>query len=346
MQRLGPAPGGRYRHWDTFRHDPPLNGYTAEAQWLAVKLARRALYRPLPLNDVEGHPFQFGIPTPALEMLHPRSSECRREYPRCRAGDEPIDQGHLPVQVRGRRSDYLEPTGRGVDNSKGREGHDPQEGRKPRDRSERMIANNYQGMLYLREFFNAPLTPEVVLSLQRILTEDTLDDPAGAGRFRTAADEIVIEDETGVRLHTPPPASQLAERMDKMCAFANGETPDEFNRPPSAPSFSISGSVRPSVRRRKRPNRSRTVLLGDGASRVLALRVRLDLGILKKASGKYARAYLYTETDDNDLTYSSSISCACSSAPLTICTLIWPGRQQRCTPPPNSSGVPRSTTRN
>ena len=67
---LGAAPNGRYRHWDTFRHTPPLQEFSAEEQWIALKLARRALYRPLPSQDVTGKPFQYALPNPALEMLH------------------------------------------------------------------------------------------------------------------------------------------------------------------------------------------------------------------------------------------------------------------------------------
>jgi Fic family protein len=43
--------------------------------------------------------------------------------------------------------------------------------------------------------------------------------------------------------------------------------------------------------------------LVDGEERVLANRVHLDLSRAQKAPAQYARAYLYTETDDNDLTY-------------------------------------------
>jgi hypothetical protein len=32
---VGPAPHGKYRHWDTFRHALPLEGYSAELQWLS-----------------------------------------------------------------------------------------------------------------------------------------------------------------------------------------------------------------------------------------------------------------------------------------------------------------------
>ena len=67
---IGAAPGGKYRHWDTFRHAAGSENFSAQQQWIAVKLARRAMYRQLPLRDLQGLPFQYALPGPALEMLH------------------------------------------------------------------------------------------------------------------------------------------------------------------------------------------------------------------------------------------------------------------------------------
>ena len=70
---LGAAPGGKYRHWDTFRHTAAQASaptFSTHERWLAVKFARQAMYRQLPLRDVHNRPFQFALPSPALEMLH------------------------------------------------------------------------------------------------------------------------------------------------------------------------------------------------------------------------------------------------------------------------------------
>ena len=88
------------------------------------------------------------------------------------------------------------------------------EGRAPRDRSERMIKNNFEGMRLLQELRERPLTPEVVFRLHRVLTEGTIDDPDAAGRFRREDEHIVIEDETGTLLHVPPRARELSARLE------------------------------------------------------------------------------------------------------------------------------------
>ncbi|HEY4219177.1 MAG TPA: Fic family protein [Gemmatimonadaceae bacterium] len=302
-QRLGPAPGGKYRHWDTFRHAPPLKGYSSTEEWLAVKLARRALYRPLPLTDLSGESFQYAIPAPALEMLH--------QIDRNAGGNI---QGSDQVTNPATRDTYLfKSIVEEAITSSQLEGASTtrkvakamiQEGRPPRDRSERMILNNYQGLLYVREFIEKPLTPHLVKELQRLLTEDTLDEPDGAGRFRKPDEDIVVEDETGTRLHTPPPAHELAKRMELMCSFANGEQPDEFI-PPAVRAIILHFWLaydHPFVDGNGRTARALFYWAMAREGYWLCEYVSISR-ILKKARGQYARSYLYTETDDNDVTY-------------------------------------------
>lgn len=63
--------------------------------------------------------------------------------------------------------------------------------RPPRDRSERMILNNFLTMQRIRELRDQPLTPQLVLDLHRLVSEYTLDDPADAGRLRPPGNEVV-----------------------------------------------------------------------------------------------------------------------------------------------------------
>ncbi|MGH7646660.1 MAG: Fic family protein [Gemmatimonadaceae bacterium] len=302
-QRLGPAPEGKYRHWDTFRHVLPITGYSAKEQWLAVKLARRALYRPLPLRDLAGQPFQYAIPAPVLEMLH--------QIDRNAGGNI---QGSDQVTNPATRDTYLfKSIVEEAITSSQLEGASTtrkvakamiQEGREPRNRSERMIFNNYMGMLYVRKFVDQPLTPAIVKELQRLLTEDTLDDPEAAGRFRNQDEDIVIEDELGTRLHTPPPAIELPDRMELMCSFANGKQPDEFI-PPALRAIILHFWLaydHPFVDGNGRT--ARALFYWSMARQGYWLCEYVSISrILKKARGQYARSYLYTETDENDITY-------------------------------------------
>ena len=62
--------------------------------------------------------------------------------------------------------------------------------RKPRTRGEKMIVNSYRTIQLLSQRLDEPLTVEFLFDIQESMTRDTLDDPTGAGRFRTAGDEV------------------------------------------------------------------------------------------------------------------------------------------------------------
>lgn len=300
---LGAAPGGKYRHWDTFRHTPPSAQFSVEEQWIAIKLARRALYRPLPLKDVRGAPFRYALPNPALEMLH--------QIDRNAGGSI---QGNELVTNPATRDTYLfKSIVEEAITSSQLEGASTtrtvakamiQEGRAPSNRSERMILNNYEGLLYVRKFIKTPLTPEIVIELQRRLTDGALDDPEAAGRLRRDDEHIVIEDETGTRLHTPPPAAELEARMRAMCDFANGAEKGEFV-PPAVRAILLHFWLaydHPFVDGNGRTARALFYWCMAREGYWLCEYVSISR-ILRKARAQYARSYLYTETDDNDATY-------------------------------------------
>ena len=169
-----------------------------------------------------------------------------------------------------------------------------------------MIVNNFRAMQVAQEIADRPLDVDTVLGLHETVTAGALDDPADAGRIQGMDEERIAlfwpQDNT--LLHRPPPADQLPDRLQGMCAFANGQEVDGF--------------IHPVVR---------AIIVhfwlaydhpfvdGNGrTARALFYRSMLNEGywltqylsissILKKAPAKYAKSYLYSETDDNDITY-------------------------------------------
>jgi Fic family protein len=177
-------------------------------------------------------------------------------------------------------------------------------GRSPRDRSEQMILNNYVTMQKIIKVKDQPMSPGLLFDIHRSVTSGTLDNFDGAGRLRNSEEEVRVMDEEGEVYHTPPSSDELPERLEQMCRFANGETPNQF--------------IPPVIR---------AVLLHfwlaydhpfvDGNGRTARalfywcmLRNQFWLfefvsisNILVKAPVQYARSFLYTETDENDLNY-------------------------------------------
>ncbi len=101
------------------------------------------------------------------------------------------------------------------------------EGRKPRDKSEQMIFNNYRAMSFIRDVASGPLTKEMLLELHRTVTQDTLNDPSAEGRLRRPDEEVAVYDARDNTLfHQPPDAIELDERIQMLCDFANSKSDD------------------------------------------------------------------------------------------------------------------------
>jgi Fic family protein len=177
-------------------------------------------------------------------------------------------------------------------------------GRPPRDTSEQMILNNYATMQRITELKQEPLSPELVLSLHRLVTEKTLKDASAVGRLRRPEEKRVVGDEYGEVFHEPPPAAELSTRLQAMCEFANGQTPGYFVHPV------VRGIIlhfwlaydHPFVDGNGRTARALFYWAMLHADYWLFEFISIS-NILRAAPVKYAMSFLYTETDDNDLTY-------------------------------------------
>lgn len=179
-------------------------------------------------------------------------------------------------------------------------------GRRPRDRGERMILNNYQVMEQIRELKQEPFTPERVLELHRAVTDGTLDDSDAAGRFRRPSERISVMDASHtIVLHQPPPAEGLPERLERLCAFANqalGEQPFVHPVIRAILIHFMLGYDHPFVDGNGRT--ARALFYWSMARSGYWLMEYLSISrLIKQAPARYARAYLHTETDDNDATY-------------------------------------------
>ena len=228
--RIGPEVRGRYEHWDHLRHLPPPDGLSSELWWLAIKMARTTAARDLPLKDKDGQPFRVALTDSIAEKLHTITRECSGSL---RGLDSIADERAkerflIRSQIEeAMTSSQLE--GAGTTTAVAKEML--RSGRAPRDHGERMIHNNYLAMQELKRWRDQPLTPEAVFEIHRLLTADTLEDPAQAGRLRTVDDNIVVQDETGRTLHVPPHADELPARMQALCDFANGTNEAGFLHP-------------------------------------------------------------------------------------------------------------------
>lgn len=302
----GAAPDGKYRHWDTLRHIAPPGDLTAEEWWLGIKLARQQLYVELPLSAKEGKSFRYALVDAAQRMLHFIDKNASGAIQVEEVVTDPTARDTYLVKSlieEAITSSQLE----GASTTRAAAKDMLQRGRKPRDRSEQMIYNNYQAMQFIRSVKTAALTPSVILELHRILTYKTLDDPSAAGRLRRADEGIVVADAFGGLLHSPPDASSLSDRLKALCAFANERSDDDARRfvHPVLRAILLHLALaydHPFVDGNGRT--ARALFYWSMAAQGFWLSEFISISrILKKAPARYSEAFLYVETDDNDATY-------------------------------------------
>jgi len=261
------------------------------------------LYKEVPLLDKTDKPFQYCILDPIPEILHQ------------------VDQGaggyiHIPEQITNpqmRDRYYISSLIQEAITSSQLEGAATtrkaakemiQTGRRPSDRSEQMILNNFTTMQRIGKLKTETLSKELIFEIHRLVTEKTLDDASAAGRFRRTNEKRIVGDMYNEIFHEPPPEEQLENRITTMCDFANEKI--------------STGFIHPVIR---------SIILhfwlvydhpfvdGNGrTARALFYWSMLHYGfwlfefvsisqIIRNAPAKYGRAFLYTETDDNDMTY-------------------------------------------
>ena len=179
------------------------------------------------------------------------------------------------------------------------------EGRDPVNHSERMIVNNFRAMEWLRVRDEAPLTPETVFELHRIVTEGTLEHDEDAGRFRAESDATVVSDETGRVLHRPPAVSELPRRLEQLCAFGTASSAHADFMHPVLRSILLHFWLaydHPFVDGNGRV--ARALFYWSMARHGYWLCEYVSISrILRRARGQYLRSFLYCETDEIDATY-------------------------------------------
>jgi Fic family protein len=296
-------PDGRYVHWDELRHLPPPAGLTHRQWWLAIKMYRRATHS-LPFADSNQIAFTYSVPDNLFKLVH--------EIDRDASGRIEVTELVTSPQTRDRylvnslieesiTSSQLE--GAATTHKVAKEML--RQGRKPRNHGEKMIYNNYAAMQFIRKNKNLNLTPALILQLQSIMVDSTLEDPAAAGRWRNREENVRVVDERNHEiLYVPPPAESIDERIKELCVFANQSNEDPFIHPliKAIAIHFMMGWIHPFVDGNGRTARA-LFYWSMAKSGYWLIEFTSISRIIKKAPAQYARAYLYTETDDNDLTY-------------------------------------------
>lgn len=296
-----------YLPWDKLRYKTPPDDLSPEEWWLAIRTGRASWLRRIPLTAVDGTNFAYALPDEVLRI----NDEVTRRASGQIAAPEPVtnpatrDRYVINSLIEEAiTSSQLE----GAVTSRQDAKHMITYGTKPRNRSEQMILNNFNAMLFISENKEAEFTPEAVCELHRIVTEQTLDNPDAAGKLQSnpePADRVRIYDEQNNVLHIPPPVEQLPERLKALCEFANAAPDAEPYVPPVVRALAVHFMAGYDHYFEDGNGRTaRALFYWSMLKQGYWLTEYLTISrILKNAPSQYARSFLLTEQDEGDLTH-------------------------------------------
>jgi len=294
----------KYVYWDKFKYISFPDDLPIEKLWSYFRMMREMQMKKIAMKDKALKRFGYWLPNEVQKTLH---------YVDQHAGGEIFAEGSTMPAGDAERyvvsslmeeaiaSSQLE----GAATTRKKAKDMLRSGRRPANKAEQMILNNYNTMNNVRNLLDVPLSRELILEIQAMITKDTMENPSAVGCFRKEGDDIqVIDKRDGQLLHDPPIYSEIEERIERLCQFVNDENESTFIHPAIKAiilHFWLA-YIHPFEDGNGRT--ARTLFYWYMLKKGYWLFEYLPISrIIKKAPVQYAKAYLYSEVDNLDLTY-------------------------------------------
>lgn len=173
----------------------------------------------------------------------------------------------------------------------------------PKDKSQRMIVNNYNTIQFVAEHCDEDLSVGFIKEIHRLVTKGTLRKSQYEGSFRNNDDVVVADGVSGEIAHEPPSFNDVPNLVSSLCFFANGE--GEAYMHPIVKAIAIHfmvSFIHPFVDGNGRTARALFYwyMMKSGYTCIQFLAVSR---IIYRSKGRYEKSFLYTEHDGLDLGY-------------------------------------------
>jgi Fic family protein len=289
----------KYYYWDKVKRQPILEGIKAQTIWSITKLRRMNT----PYKAVFGeYRFYWNLNSRLNELLHFLdlniggnlasssiiSNKDKNKYLLGSVMEEAIASSQIEgaATTRKHAKDML------------------RKNIKPRSKDEQMIVNNFISIQKILEIKAEPLTKEKLLSLHKLVTQNTLLSKSEEGALREDNSINVINTATGAVLHHPPPVKELDELLSDLFRFFNEDESDVFIHPivKACIIHFMIGFIHPFVDGNGRT--ARALFYWYLLKKEYWLTEYLSISrLILRSKAQYGRAFLYTEVDDGDMTY-------------------------------------------
>ncbi|UTC67098.1 MULTISPECIES: Fic family protein [unclassified Treponema] len=174
---------------------------------------------------------------------------------------------------------------------------------KPKNKDQQMIVNNYQTINYIKENVQENFSIKILKDIHYSMTKNTLDNENDSGHFRKHNNIIIMDGLTGETAHYPPDYQELKNLISDLEKFFNGKDKTFIHPIIRAVIIHFMLSyIHPFSDGNGRTARSLFYwyMIKNGYQLIEYMPISR---IIYKTKRMYEKAFLYTEYDENDLTY-------------------------------------------
>jgi Fic family protein len=288
----------KYLYWDNVKYKAPA-GVDPATLWYAVKIKRNSMAKRVILGKST---FSFSVTGKMQELLHLLDFNL---------GGTLGTQGIIPekdkkfylvnsIMEEAIASSQME----GASTTRKVAKDMLRKQLKPQNRGQQMIYNNYATIRYLVDNQSQNFSVELLKEIQRLITHKTLVNAEYEGRFRTTDDIMVMDNITGEIAHTPPAHKEIEDWIAQLSDFINNDNEKFFIHPiiKGIIIHFMIAYIHPFVDGNGRTARSLfywyMIKKGYWLTEYLSIS-----RIIHRSKKKYETAFLYTENDENDLSY-------------------------------------------
>jgi Fic family protein len=296
-----------YLYWDKVQYKKPIPiNIKPEILWMIVKFIRESSLLTTDIKDINNKPFKwYKLPSYEaffhnLDLNFGGKLAVTKKEIDIKNKQRFISRGIMEEAI---ASSQLE----GAVTSRRVAKKMIKEGRKPRNESEQMILNNYKTILALEEDYkDKEMNMALLLELHSMITKNTKDSDGQLPKLRNSKDVIYVTDRSnGEIYHEAPDIHFVKKELINFIKFANDDIGYEYFIHPVIRAIILHfwlGYLHPFT---------------DGNGRLARLLFYWYLlkhdywafaylpisAIIKKSPIQYKMAYIYSEQDENDLTY-------------------------------------------
>lgn len=287
-----------YLYWTDVKYKPRPSGLSAEQIWAAAKFNRLAQR----INIWEDYPFTLTITNNMHKLCHDFDMNFGGSWENNAVIPAVDRESYLISSLMEEAISSSQMEGAATTRKVAKEMLRKKQS--PHNRSEQMIANNYEAIRFMTEHKDDAMSVDLLLKIHALMTARTLDDAENEGRFRQNDGVVVADGITNEVVHTPPSYKDIPRFVDRLCQFVNEEPKEVFVHPiiKAIVAHFLLAYLHPFVD-------------GNGrTARVLFYWCMLKNGywlteylsisrIIYASKRQYERAFLYVESDDYDLGY-------------------------------------------